>query len=533
MAVFQLADLLEGVADKRGDAVAIICGQQQLSFSELDSRASQLAHGFLSQGIKAGDHVGLYMSNCTEFVESLFACYKIGVAPININYRYVDDELRYLFTNADMKAVVFQQQYLPQVMAVAPDCEKLQTLIQLTESGSTTDDNVVDYHSLLNAANPERDFGERDEQDLYILYTGGTTGMPKGVMWPHRNLFFRALGGGGIMGEGPVSTPEELFDRANGGMVTLLGSPLMHGASQWSCLMMLLGGSTIVLSDRANFDPDAMWSLVEKHSVNSLSIVGDAMARPLIESLEAQRERGEACEYPSLFVVGSGGALFSVSAQDRLKELLPNIMIFNGFGSSESGVHGRSEKTNEDGLIEIEVTATTALINDESEIISADSRELGVIAFCGNTPVGYYNDPEKSAETFITIGDTLWIMTGDRGRYTDSGSITMMGRDSGCINTGGEKVFAEEVESIVKTHPAVYDCLVVGVPDDRFGNRVVALAQLREGESLELDELKNHCSQSLSGYKVPRLLIAVDKIQREPNGKPNYRWAKATANANA
>ena len=529
MATFQLADLLEGVADRRGDNLAIICGEQQLSFKALDERATKLAHGLLARGIKKGEHVGLYMTNCAEFVESLLACYKIGVAPININYRYVDDELRYLFNNADMTTVIFQQQYLPQVTAVVPDCEKLEILIQLTEAGSTADNTVIDYESLLAAGSDERDFGERDEQDLYILYTGGTTGMPKGVMWPHRNLFFRALGGGGIMGDGPVASPEELFERANGGLVTLLGSPLMHGASQWTCLMMLLGGHSIVLSDRAAFEADYMWQLVETHGVNNMSIVGDAMARPLIESLEGQRARGEEPDYSSLFVVGSGGALFSVSAQDRLRELLPDIMIFNGFGSSESGVHGRSETTNEDGLIEITVTDSTCLISDEGDIISPDSRELGVIAFCGNTPVGYYNDPKKSAETFITVNGTLWILTGDRGHYTDSGTITMMGRDSGCINTGGEKVFAEEVESIVKSHPAVYDCLVVGVPDERFGNRVVALAQLREGEQLVLDDLKNHCRQSLSGYKVPRELVTVDKIQREPNGKPNYRWAKEAA----
>ncbi len=532
MTTFHLADLLEGVADRRGDNTAIICGEKTLSFAELDTRANQLAHGLLAQGIAAGDHVGIYMINCVEFVESLIACFKIRAVPININYRYVDDELRYLFNNADLTAVIFQHNFLPCMLKVKPDCDRLRLMLQVSDQATKLEAGIVDYESLIAVSDLERSFAPRSEQDLYILYTGGTTGMPKGVMWPHRHLFFRALGGGGIMGGGPVDSPEQLLERASGGLVTLLGSPLMHGASQWTCLMMLLGGSTIVLNDKAGFDADAMWRLVETHKVNNLSIVGDAMARPLIESLQQSLACGEKRDLSSLFVVGSGGALFSVDAQEKLQQLLPNIMIFNGFGSSESGVHGRSEKTDAEGLIEIQVTDSTALVNDQHELIPADSRKLGIIAFCGNTPVGYYNDPKKSAETFITVDDALWIMTGDRGRYTEQGNITMMGRDSACINTGGEKVFAEEVEGIVKSHPAIVDCLVVGVDDERFGSRVVALVQWRDDSALlTLEDLASHCRQSLSGYKVPRELITVEAIEREPNGKPNYRWAKATANS--
>ena len=530
MAGFHLADLWEGVARVRGDATALICGEQILSFSDLDRRATRLARGLHAQGIAAGDHVGLYMANCVEFVESLLACFKLSAVPVNINYRYVEKELRYLFDNADLKAVIYAGQYRSLVTSVQQQCPLLKVLVEVQEECREHTPGIVTYNSVVAAGNDDTDFGHRDEMALYLLYTGGTTGLPKGVMWPHRHLFFRALGGGAAMGGDPVENPEELFERAAGGLVTLLGSPLMHGASQWSCLVMLLAGNAIALSDRASFDADYMWDLVERHRVNNMSIVGDAMAFPLIESLEKSIASGQKKDLSSLFLIGSGGALLSDAAQEKLQQLLPDLMIFNGFGSSESGVHGRGAQAEEGGLIEIPVTPITALLDEQNNRISPDSRETGIIAFTGNTPIGYYKDEEKSAKTFISIDGETWILTGDRGAYTERGTISMMGRDSVCINTGGEKVFAEEVESVVKTYPGIRDCLVVGVPDEKFGQRVAAVIELEPAvKAPGVEELKEYCSAYLSRYKLPRNLVVEPMVQREPNGKPNYRWARQAA----
>ncbi len=532
MAGFHLADLWEGVARVRGDATALICGEEILSFNDLDQRATRFARGLNSQGIDVGDHVGLYMGNCVEFVVSLLACFKLSAVPVNINYRYVENELQYLFDNADLKAVIYAGQFRSLVMSVQLQSPLLKVLVEVQDPCREHAPGVLSYDAVIAMGNDDTDFGERDEMALYLLYTGGTTGLPKGVMWPHRHLFFRALGGGAAMGGEPVECPEELFERAAGGLVTLLGSPLMHGASQWSCLVMLLAGNTIALSDRASFDADHMWDLVEQHRVNNMSIVGDAMAFPLIESLEKSVASGRRMDLSSLFLIGSGGALLSDAAQEKLQQLLPDLIIFNGFGSSESGVHGRGVQAEEGGLIEIPVTPMTALLDEENNRISPDSRETGIIAFTGNTPIGYYKDEEKSAKTFISIDGETWILTGDRGAYTPRGTISMMGRDSVCINTGGEKVFAEEVESVVKTYPGIRDCLVVGVPDEKFGQRVAAVVELDPvGMAPGIEELREFCSASLSRYKLPRNVVVEPMIRREPNGKPNYRWATQAAQA--
>jgi 3-oxocholest-4-en-26-oate---CoA ligase len=523
---FNLADLFESVVETVPDCPALVAGDRRFTFAELDARANRLAHALAAQGIGPGSHVGIYLYNGAEFVETMLAAFKLRAVPINVNYRYVEDELRYLLDDADAKAVVFHRELTPKLAAIRDRLPELSTFVAV-EDGSGVDVtplDAADYESVLAAASPERDFAPRSPDDLYVLYTGGTTGMPKGVMWRAEDIFFGALGGGGIGNE--ISYPEQIADRARDGRTRCLPAcPFMHGTAHWMAFMALFEGGCVVISPDRHFDPEQLWRLIAREQVNLLVIVGDAFARPLVEVLDEIDVDVSCCT-----VILSGGAILSPSVKQRLVEKLPGSLVIDGYGASESGGQGQSVT-----VAGGEVTDVPRFrVNDETTVLDDDLRPapigvVGRLARRGRIPLGYYKDPAKTAATFPVVDGVRWSVPGDHARIEDDGSITLLGRGSVSINTGGEKVYPEEVEAALKGHPDVFDAVVVGVPDERWGERVVALVQPRPRREPGFDELDAHARRSVAGYKAPREVVLVESIVRSPSGKPDYRWAKRTA----
>ena len=530
---FNLADMLECVADAVPDREALVCGDRRLTFARLDERATRLAHHLQAAGVKRGDHVGLYLYNCTEYLEGSLAAFKLRAVPININYRYVEEELHYLFDNADLVALVHHREFAPRIAAVTHRVPSLRTFVSV-DDGSNADLSALgsaDYDEALAAASPDRDFGPRSAGDMYILYTGGTTGMPKGVMWRHEDLFFAALMGGNPYGT-PPERPEQVGENAAaraGQLAMLPAAPLMHGAAQWAALIGLFQGGKIVLTPGKKFDPDLVWRLVGEEQVNSMAIVGDAMGRPLAEALEAP---GAGYDTSSLRVIGSGGATYSEGVKAQLRARVPNVVLMDTFGGSEGGNQGQGVASDTPGTApgpRFRADASTAVLGEDMKPLEPGCGVIGMLARKGRIPLGYYKDPEKTAKTFIEAGGERWVVSGDMAAIEADGTITLLGRGSSCINSGGEKVFPEEVEAALRSHPAVFDTMVVGVPDERWGERVAAVVQPREGHSPTLEELDAHCRTRVAGYKVPRELHLVPQLQRQPSGKPDYRWARAVA----
>src|SRR5574341_124346 len=527
---FNLADLLEAVADAVPEREALVCGDRRLTFRDLDSRATRLANHLSANGIGAGDHIGLYLYNCTEYMEAALAAYKLRGIAININYRYVEEELRYIFDNADLKALVHHREFSPRIEAVAPEMPLLKHFIAV-EDDSGADMSAlgsVSYEEALAAASAGRNFGPRSGGDLYILYTGGTTGMPKGVMWRQEDLFFTALMGGNPYGA-PPENPEDVAEnaRGRGALCMLPAAPLMHGAAQWAALIGLYQGGKVVLAPGKRFDPHLIWRLVAEEKVNSIAIVGDAMARPLAEALA---EPGVSYDLSSLRVIGSGGAMFTEGVKDQLRAKLPAIVLMDNFGGSEGGNAGAGVPPVEGQAgPRFRADGTSLVLDDDLNPLPPGTGRAGWLARKGRVPLGYYKDEEKTARTFMVKDGVRYVMAGDMAILEADGTITLLGRGSLCINSGGEKIFPEEVEAALKSHPSVFDALVVGVPDKKWGERVAAVVQPREGTNLLLEDLDKHCRTKIAGYKVPRELHLVDEIGRQPSGKPDYKWAKAVA----
>ncbi len=527
---FNLADLFESVADAVPDREALICEDKRITYAELDERANRLAHAMQKAGIGQGDHVGLYMYNGTEYMEGVLAAFKIRAVAININFRYVEEELYYLFDNADLVAIIHHQEFGPRIAAIAERLPDLKTFFAV-EDGSGADCSAIgslNYEEELASASPKRDFAPRSADDVYILYTGGTTGMPKGVMWRHEDLFFAALMGGNPYGA-PPERPEQVGENAAAGQVftALPAAPLMHGAAQWATLIYLFSGGKVVLTTGTGFDAEKIWGLVEKEKLQSMAIVGDAMGRPLADALA---KPGASYDTSSLIVIGSGGATYSEGVKAQLKEHLPNIMLMDSFGGSEGGNAGRGVEAKEGQAgPRFSNDGTSAVLDENMKPLPPGTGEIGMLARKGRIPIGYYKDEEKTAQVFVEADGTRWVIAGDMATIEADGTITLLGRGSNCINTGGEKVFPEEVEAALRSHEAVFDAIVVGVPDERFGERVAAVVAPREGTEPTLEQLAEHCRKHVAGYKLPRELHIVDTIQRQPSGKPDYKWAKAVA----
>ncbi|MFM7225495.1 MAG: acyl-CoA synthetase [Actinomycetota bacterium] len=519
---FNLADLFERVADTVPDRTAVVAGDRRLTYAELDSRANRFANYLRDVGVKPGAHVGIYSFNRAEWVESMLGCFKARAVPINVNYRYVVDELRYLFDNADLVALVHEAEFGPHIASVRPAVPKLAHLIELAdESGVRTEGlPTVPYEEGLASAAPTRDgLLPRSPDDLYVLYTGGTTGMPKGVMWRAEDIFFAAMGGGNYGGPG-ITAPERITDHISEHVSTSMAlAPLMHGNAQWTAFVALFGGNTIVLNTSRRFDANEIWSLVDREQVNVLSLVGDAMARPLVDAL-ADRPAPT-----SLFALVSGGAILSPTVKAELNVRAPQVGIIDAFGASETGANGAVDVT--EAGPRFRMNEATTVITESGEVAAVG--EVGLLARRGHVPVGYYKDPEKTAATFTVLNGVRWAIPGDRAVIEEDGLITVLGRGSQCVNTGGEKVFPEEVESVCKAHPAVFDAIVVGVPDARWGEAVTAVIAPRAGATVTLDDLAEHCRTALAAYKVPRHLVLVEAVSRTPAGKPDYRWATAPA----
>ena len=516
---FNLADLFEQAVDAWPERDYIVAGNVRLTYSELDARANRLAHHLAAHGVGPGDHVGIYALNCAEWVETLWAVFKLRAVWVNINYRYVEDELAYIFDNADLKALVVAPEFVERVDGVRANSPMLTHVLVIGD----------DYEAALTQQSPVRDFAERSNDDLYILYTGGTTGMPKGVLWRHQDVLM-ALGGGIDIRSGHVmASPDEFIEKGNAfAMTSLPTMPLMHGAAQWSVMGGSFTGNRIVLMDK--FDAAQVWRLIETEKVNLLMITGDAMARPLMDDLIANPD---GYDTSSMFAISSTAALFSQSLKDAFLDHFPNIVITDSVGSSEGGANGMSvvaKGTAIQGGPTVTAVKDTAVLDDDLRPIPAGTGQIGRLARSGNLPIGYYKDPEKTAATFVIAPDgKRYVIPGDFARLEANGTITLLGRGSVCINSGGEKIFPEEVENALKSHAEVFDAVVIGVPDERFGERVVAVVQPRPGTMPSLEALQEHCRAHIAGYKVPRRLTVVGEIVRSPAGKPDYRWAKETA----
>ncbi len=517
-----IADLFEHAVDAFPDRIAIACGDRAATFAELEGRANQLAHHLAGQGIGRGDHIGLYSRNSIEAIETLLAAYKLRAVTVNVNYRYVENELRYLFDNADLVAVVHERRYSERMAAVLPDTPRVRHTI-VVEDGTDLPSDSVEYERALSGQSAERDFGERSPDDLYILFTGGTTGYPKGVMWRHEDVW-RTLGGGidFYTGEAlPDEWAQSRRGRETGGMTRLPCAPLIHGAAQWATLPALFAGDTVVLLP--HFDPHEVWKAIDRHQVKVVTIVGDAMARPLL----AAYQEGD-YDASSVIAFSSHAALFSPSVKEQILEALPNAVITDAIGSSESGFQGmgvilKGTKPSAGGP-RVNGGPKTIVIDDDNRRVAPG--EIGRLARGGHVPIGYYKDPEKTASIFVEVDGERYVVAGDYARLEEDGTITLLGRGNVSINTGGEKVFPEEVEAALKSYEDVFDVLVVGVPDERLGQRVAALVQPWEGREIDFAALDAHVRERLAGYKTPRSVWIVEQVGRAPSGKPDYPWAK-------
>jgi acyl-CoA synthetase (AMP-forming)/AMP-acid ligase II len=534
---FNIADLFESLVDVIPDRVALVSGDRRLTYRELDARANRLASFLASRGMGPGAHVGLHLFNGAEFLEAMLAAFKLRAVPININYRYVEDELRYLCENADLAALVTQRSLADRVARVTAHCPKLETQIVVNDgAASPLDAGVFEYEEVLANGNPSREFGPRSGDDLYVIYTGGTTGLPKGVMWRHEDVFFAGLQGGNAGGP-PIERPEELAANVSAGKTMSLtmipAAPFIHGAAQWTALICLFSGGKVAVHPGKSFDAAGVLALAGAEKATTITLVGDAMARPIVETL---LEAPQAFDTSSLMVIASAGAVLSPTVKEQLRKALPSVMVLNNFGSTEAGHQGSAMPGSESGVEgrpSFYMDATNAVFDDDDRRVAPGSGVVGRLARAGRVPLGYYKDEEKTRARFVTLEGVRWVIPGDRATVEADGRITVFGRGSGCINTGGEKVFPEEVEEVLKSHADVYDALVVGVEDERWMQRVVAVVEPRSGRSPSLEELQAHCRQHVAGYKVPRECVLVQEVARFPTGKPDYGWAKEVAKRGA
>jgi acyl-CoA synthetase (AMP-forming)/AMP-acid ligase II len=515
-----LADLVRAVADALPDRDALVCDGQRLTYRELMTRATQVATHLADAGIAPDETVGLYMMNSVSYVESLLGCMLARAIPANINYRYTGSELAHLFGIAKLSALIVDADYAALAAEAASACPTLRhVLIAGGGAGFESPITTADYDDAVGSARSSLHINGRSGADKLLIFTGGTTGLPKGVLWRHEDFFWSALAGGNHYGE-PRRTVDEVTAAAAampaGGY--LLCAPLMHGAGTYTLFTAFLLGSTVVISRR--FDPANVLALIGAEKVMAVAVVGDAMARPLADELAAHP--GE-YDLSTWYILGSGGALLSDSVRDQFQALRPELYITNRFGSSETGTDGEFQRDSA-GRPKLHVSPTVGVVDEQRRPVGPGG--TGWLARAGHVPLGYFGDEAATAATFPVIDGVRWAVLGDLATVADDGSIVVLGRGSTCINTGGEKVFPEEVEQALKSHPAVADAVVAGVPDDRYGERVAAVVQLRPGDAASAADLREHCRDSLAGYKVPARIEFVPEVVRSPTGKADYRWAR-------
>ncbi len=548
-AELSIVDVQQAIAERIPDREALVFRDRRFTYAQWNDRTRRLGNYLRSlglgchrprgelQGWESGqDHLALYLYNGNEYLEGMLGSYQARVAPFNVNYRYVDDELVYLLNDAGARAIIYHASFAPHVAAVRERVPALEHLIQVADdSRGPLLPGAVDYEAALAAAAlPAADAHDAPSpDDLYILYTGGTTGMPKGVLWRQSDILFSALGGGAH------TSLEGIVEAAVGGGQRILPSaPFMHGAGHWIAFTALNGGHTCVIQDRVDrLDPADIWRVCERELVSFLQIVGDAFGRPLIDELDRVRAAGgSGYDLSALQILLSGGAPLNASLKTRFLEHLPGLTVIDGLGSSETGGQGAHISNRGTGAATGTFTpGPDNVIVDEtlSRVLEPGHEGMGWWAKRGRVPLGYLNDREKTQRTFVTIGEARYAVPGDRARHLSDGTVELHGRDSATINSGGEKIFAEEVEHALKQHPAVYDAVVAGRPSERWGSEVVAVVQLREGARVSEGELIEACGAHLARYKLPKAVVFRDHIVRSPSGKADYRWAKAQAGAAA
>ncbi len=544
---FNLAEVFDAVASAVPDRDCIVFGDRRQTFAQTRRRSRQLARALHDLGLglhtgRAGlaghesgqSHLALYLTNCPEYLEGMLGAYAARVAPFNVNYRYVADELVYLLGNGAPAAVVYHAQFAPTLQEALPHLPPM-TLIHVDDgSGLDPLPGAVRYEDLLAGASSEPLDLTPDPDDLYVLYTGGTTGMPKAVLWRQHDIYLAAMGGR-VFGSGEaVQSLAAVVERARqpaGGSMSC--APLMHGAAQWSAFSCLLAGRSFVMSSiTSRFDAADAWALAARERVAMLLIVGDAFGRPLADALEAPD--AERYDLAALNVIGSGGALFSAGVKKRLLARLPHVTVVDAGGSSETGAQmGQVSTADRVGTGRFVPNLGAVVVDaDLTRVLTPGDDEIGWLAQQGPVPLGYLGDPAKSARTFPAIGGIRHSVPGDRARWHDDGSIELLGRDSVTINSGGEKIFAEEVEAAVGEHPAVYDVVVVGRPSVRWGEEVVAIVQLSDGVTADhttSSAIVAEAGRHIARYKLPKHVLFRPRVQRSPSGKADYRWAKTQA----
>jgi fatty-acyl-CoA synthase len=537
--MMNLGRIHEAIAEVIPDRECLVFRDRRFSWREVQDRTRRLANLLRSHGLgchtpraelecweSGQDHVAIYALNGNEYLEGMVGCYKARCAPFNVNYRYVEEELVYLFDNADAKAVIYHARFAPVLEKIRSELSQVKLWLQVDDgSGNALLPGALDYEQALAEASPAPPPDDLSPDDLYILYTGGTTGMPKGVLWRQEDIFYGAL-----VALWEPKTIEEIQQRAvsGPGIRALPAPPFMHGAAHWVAFIMWhVGGTVIVNSIVDRLDPDDIWSTIEREKANTLLIVGDAFGRPLLDQLHEKDY-----DLSSLFLLSSGGAILTAGLKAEFLEKLPNIRILDALGSSESGNQAVHSTTKDDKATtgSFDLAAGNLVLSDDlTHVLQPGSEETGWLARAGRVPLGYYKDAEKTARTFPSIDGVRYSVPGDRARVAADGRLQLLGRDSVTINSGGEKIFAEEVEHALKHHVSVYDAVVVGTPSERWGSQVTAIVQLRPGEKPSEEEMKDVAREHIAPYKLPKAWVYVDQITRAPSGKADYRWAKQTA----
>ena len=541
--VFTVPAVAQAVAAAIPDRELLIQGERRYSYGQVIERSNRLAAYLHSRGLGcrtersalAGhevgqDLLGLYAYNGNEFVEALLGAFQARVAPFNVNFRYVKTELQYLLADSGATALIYHAVFAPRVAEILPNLPQLRVLIQIADdSGNELLYGAVDYERIMASGSLEPPPVQPSPDDLYVLYTGGTTGMPKGVLWRQHDIFMTSFGGRNIMSGEPARSLDEIVAAAaaNPGTKLMILPPLIHGAAQWSVMTAITTGQSVVFPSVVDhLDAEEVARTIERERVMVVTVVGDAMARPLLAAIE----KGIA-DVSSLAVIANGGALLTPYIKQRLIDVLPNTVVVDGVGSSETGAqmhHMSSSGAVSTGTFNAGPDTFVAA-EDLTAILEPGHEGMGWLAQRGYVPLGYKGDAAKTAETFPVIDGVRYAVPGDRARHHFGGNVELLGRDSVTINSGGEKIFVEEVETAMASHPAVADVVVASRPSDRWGQEVVAVVALAEGVSADADELVAHAAQSLARYKLPKAIVFRPVIERSPSGKADYRWAREQA----
>ena len=535
---FNLATVSEAVCDVVSDREAIIFKDRRITYGALQDRSRRLANLLLDRGLglhtprdqlrdweSGQDHLGIYLYNGNEYLEGMLGAFKARLAPFNINYRYVDEELVYLLNNAQTRVLLYHSSLADSVRTIRDRVPSIELLVQVADDGGDLLPGALDYERALSESDARRPDVEWDPDDLYILYTGGTTGMPKGVLWRHRDILIATLGGRRVNGH-ILESLNEYVDRARGmSRKSLPAPPFMHGAGHWNALQMLNAGGTVVIQDDVlRFDPKSVLEIIAREEVTTLLIVGDAFGRPLADELANNSHN-----VSSLRNIITGGAIMTASVKRELIELIPQVNIIDSAGSSETGGQASHVSNAKAGAETGRFTLTpnnAVLAEDRSRVLPPGHEGLGWWARSGNIPLGYLDDEAKTRETFPTVEGVKYSIPGDKVRLLSDSTLELHGRESITINSGGEKIFAEEVEQAVKHHSAVFDAVVTGRKSERWGNEVVAIVHLKDGAAATEESLIAECERHIARYKLPKAFIFLDAIVRSPSGKADYRWAK-------